>query len=73
VADRGEDGGDAVSDQAQVSGVDQAGAGEVVGGALVVAAAAVKEQVGLGAQLQLRSACGHFPVRPVIYVAVIGR
>ena len=46
---RGEDGGDAVSDQAQRGGVNETGADEVVGGALVAAAAAVEEQVGLGA------------------------
>ena len=49
----GESGGDALTDQLQRGGSDQTGVDQVMGGGLVTAAAAVQEQVGLGAQPQL--------------------
>jgi hypothetical protein len=54
VSGGGQRGGDAAADQAERGGGDQAGVDEVVSGGLVAAAAAVEEQVGLGAQLELR-------------------
>ena len=49
VSGGGEGGGDALADRAECGGGEVARVDEVVGGGLVGAAAAVEEQVGLGA------------------------
>ena len=63
---RVEAGGGALADQAQRGCGDQAGTNQAVGSGLVTAAAAVQEQVGLGAEQQLGAACaGCAQGRPV--------
>jgi len=52
----GEGGGDALADELERRGGDQSRANQAVGGGLVAAAAAVEEQVRLGAQAELGSA-----------------